>query len=177
MFLCKWRARKQISLHRDNKVVLYCTVQPTRQLIAAVLSHYWVSERPTALGYVIQPFCWLGWPHARYYGSLVGKRTATLYRIPLEITDFEANALSVTQSINTELSAVPFRSLFSKQVARTQNRIPFCPNPPACDSFRPNISASTPFTPATYYRHNTRRGQRRKPKLRHWAPCSVNQVT
>ena len=23
MFLCKWRARKQISLHRDNKVVLY----------------------------------------------------------------------------------------------------------------------------------------------------------
>ena len=26
MFLCKWRARKQISLHRDNKVVLYCTV-------------------------------------------------------------------------------------------------------------------------------------------------------
>ena len=24
MFLCKWRARKQISLHRDNKVVLYC---------------------------------------------------------------------------------------------------------------------------------------------------------
>ena len=26
MFLCKWRARKQISLHRDNKVVLYCIV-------------------------------------------------------------------------------------------------------------------------------------------------------
>ena len=24
MFLCEWRARKQISLHRDNKVVLYC---------------------------------------------------------------------------------------------------------------------------------------------------------
>ena len=24
MFLCKWRARKQIPLHRDNKVVLYC---------------------------------------------------------------------------------------------------------------------------------------------------------
>ena len=24
--LCKWRARRQISLHRDNKVVLYCTV-------------------------------------------------------------------------------------------------------------------------------------------------------
>ena len=24
MFLCKWRARKLISLHRDNKVVLYC---------------------------------------------------------------------------------------------------------------------------------------------------------
>ena len=24
MFLCKWRARKQISLHGDNKVVLYC---------------------------------------------------------------------------------------------------------------------------------------------------------
>ena len=23
-FLCKWRARKQISLQRDNKVVLYC---------------------------------------------------------------------------------------------------------------------------------------------------------
>ena len=26
MFLCKWRARKQISLHRDNKIVLYCIV-------------------------------------------------------------------------------------------------------------------------------------------------------
>ena len=25
VFLCKWRARKQISLHRDNKVVLYWT--------------------------------------------------------------------------------------------------------------------------------------------------------
>lgn len=61
--------------------------------------------------------------------SLVGKRTATLYRIPLEITDFEMNALSVTQSINAELSAVPFRSLFTTQVARTQNRIPFCPSP------------------------------------------------
>ena len=24
MFLCKWWARKQISIHRDNKVVLYC---------------------------------------------------------------------------------------------------------------------------------------------------------
>ena len=29
MFLCKWRARKQISLHRDNKVVLYCTYNST----------------------------------------------------------------------------------------------------------------------------------------------------
>ena len=26
MFLCKWRARKQISLHRDNIVALYCIV-------------------------------------------------------------------------------------------------------------------------------------------------------
>ena len=26
MFLCKWRARKQTSLHRDIKVVLYCIV-------------------------------------------------------------------------------------------------------------------------------------------------------
>ena len=26
MFLCKWRAKKQISLHRDNKFVLYCIV-------------------------------------------------------------------------------------------------------------------------------------------------------
>ena len=26
MFLCKWRARKQMSLHRDNTVVLYCIV-------------------------------------------------------------------------------------------------------------------------------------------------------
>ena len=26
MFLCKWWARKQISLHRDNKVVLYCII-------------------------------------------------------------------------------------------------------------------------------------------------------
>ena len=28
MFLCKWRARNQISLHRDNKVVLYCNSNP-----------------------------------------------------------------------------------------------------------------------------------------------------
>ena len=32
VFLCKWRARKQISLHRDNKVVLYCIVKRTIQV-------------------------------------------------------------------------------------------------------------------------------------------------
>ena len=31
MFLCKWWARKEISLHRDNEVVLYCIVTPSLQ--------------------------------------------------------------------------------------------------------------------------------------------------
>ena len=40
MFLCKWRARKQISLHRDNKVVLYCTEpQNTSELLAEPVLH------------------------------------------------------------------------------------------------------------------------------------------
>ena len=37
MFLCKWRARKQISLHRDNKVVLCCYYYYYTVLFFAVL--------------------------------------------------------------------------------------------------------------------------------------------
>ena len=40
-FLCKWRARKQISLHRDNKVVLYCIVSVDFVLNHRVLILYW----------------------------------------------------------------------------------------------------------------------------------------
>ena len=71
MFLCKWRARKQISLHRDNKVVLYCIVlyiyfafcsnrwQYTKPLLK--VKHQLTNQFPEYIGWLCLGEVWRDW--------------------------------------------------------------------------------------------------------------------